>query len=158
MTLLIILALAGILLIIVEIIFIPGTTIVGFMGGAMSAYAVLKAYVQFGSDTGHVFLMSTIVSMGLVLFLCLHYQVWNKFANTTTSEGKAFENLDLEVTIGDKGISLSDLRPIGKAEINNKTYEVQTLGEYCPHSTALVVVEVTHHKIIVQPITQILIV
>ncbi len=61
--------------------------------------------------------------------MCLHFQVWQKFAITSTSEGKAIEDLDLDVAIGDKGISLSDLRPMGKAELNNKNYEVQTTGE-----------------------------
>ncbi len=153
MTLLIILALAGIVLIILEIVFIPGTTVVGFMGGAMTIVATVKAYLQYEAYIGHIFFVSTVASLGLILFLCLHFQVWQKFAITSSSEGKAIEDLDLEVSIGDKGISLSDLRPMGKAELNNKNYEVQTRGEYCPHSTAIVVVEVTHHKIIVQPIT-----
>ena len=151
MTLLIALALAGILLVIIEIILIPGTTVVGFLGGLMSIYAIVKSYVEFGSNVGNIFLLSTTLGLGLILFLSLRYKVWNKFAINDTSEGKAFEDLDLEIKIGDTGISLSDLKPVGKAEINNKHYEVQTLGEFCPHSTTLVVLEVYRHKIIVQP-------
>lgn len=153
MTLLIILALAGILLVVVEIIFIPGTTVVGFMGGAMSIYAIVKSYIAYEPFIGHLFLGGTLLGLGILFFLCLHYEVWNKVAITSTSEGKAFNDLNLEVSIGDEGISISDLRPVGKAEIKNKHYEVQTLGEYCPHGKALVVIEVNAHKIIVQPIT-----
>jgi membrane-bound ClpP family serine protease len=151
-TLLIILALAGILLIIVEIIFIPGTTVVGFLGGAMSVYAIVKAYISCGATVGHLFLVSTVIGMGAVFFLCLHYKVWHKLAITSTSDGKAIEDLDLHVVVGDTGISISDLKPMGKAELNHKHYEVQTLGEFCPHGTAIVVVEVNRHKIIVQPV------
>jgi membrane-bound ClpP family serine protease len=151
-TLLIVLALAGILLIIVEIIFIPGTTIVGFFGGAMSIYAIVKAYIEYGANIGHIFLGSTIIGMGAVFFLCLHYKVWHKLAITSTSEGKAIEDLDRYVSVGDKGSAVSDLKPMGKALINDKYYEVQTLGEFCAHSTAIAVVEVNRHKIIVQPI------
>jgi membrane-bound ClpP family serine protease len=151
-TLLIALAIAGILLVIIEIIFIPGTTVVGFLGGAMSIYAVAKSYVAFGNTTGNIFLVSTSIGFGLILFLCLHYNVWNRFAMNETSEGKALNDVEEEIQIGDQGISLSDLRPVGKAEINNKHYEVQTLGEFCPHNTALVVIEVNRHKIIVQPV------
>ncbi len=152
MTLLVILALAGILFIVIEIIFIPGTTVVGFMGGAMSIYAIVKAYIEYETFIGHIFLSSTLIGLGLGFFLCLHYKVWNKVAITSTSEGKAFNDLNLEVSLGDQGMSVSDLKPVGKAEINNKYYEVQTLGEYCPHGTALVVIEVNAHKIIVKPI------
>ena len=152
MTLLVALALAGILLVIIEIIFIPGTTVVGFFGGAMSVYAIVQAYLEYSTEVGHIFLASTLVAMGVVFYLCLHFKVWQKVAITTTSEGKAIEDLDTEVSVGDQGKTVSDLKPIGKAELNNKYYEVQTLGEFCPHSTAVVVIEVTRHKIIVQPI------
>lgn len=153
MTLLIALTIAGILLVIIEIIFIPGTTVVGFLGGAMSVYAIIKAYAEFGSFTGNIFLLSNALGLGLILFFALRYNVWNKFAVNDTSDGKALKDVGVEVSVGDTGVSISDLKPVGKAEINSKQYEVQTLGEFCPHSTTFVVVEVNRHRIIVQPIT-----
>lgn len=151
MTLLIALAIAGILLVIAEIILIPGTTIVGFLGALMSIYAIVKSYMEFGTVVGNVFLASTVISFGLIMFLSLRYKVWNRFAINDTSEGKALQDFDHEVKVGDTGISLSDLKPVGKAEINNKHYEVQTLGEFCPYNTSFVVLEVDRHKIIVKP-------
>jgi membrane-bound ClpP family serine protease len=152
MTLLAILAAAGLLLIIIEIIFIPGTTIVGVLGGLLTAYSIVKAYTSYGIETGHVFLVVNVVIGAIVLIICFRTGVWNKFANNTTFQGKAFEDADMELAIGDTGETLSDLRPIGKAEFKNKTYEVQTLGALCNHPSKIIIIDISRHKIIVQPL------
>jgi membrane-bound ClpP family serine protease len=153
MTLLILLAVAGLLLIVIEIVFIPGTTIVGIFGGILSAYSVVKAYTDFGVETGHVFLLVNVVAGISILIICFRSGVWSKFANKSVSDGKVMEDLDLELAIGDEGETLSDLRPIGKAVFKDKTYEVQTLGALCNHPSKIIIIDISRHKIIVQPLT-----
>lgn len=153
MTLLAILAIAGLLLIIIEIVFIPGTTIVGIFGGLLSAYSIIKAYTSFGTGTGHAFLLANVIGGALILLVCFRTGVWYKFANNSVSQGKAFEDLDQELSIGHEGKTLSDLRPIGKAEFKDKTYEVQTLGAFCTHPSKIIIIDISRHKIIVQPLT-----
>ena len=153
MTLLIIFAIAGLLLIVAEIVFIPGTTIVGIFGGLLSAYSIYKAYETFDLSTGHVFLASNLIAGAIVLILCFRTNVWSRFANNSISDGKAMDDLDLELTVGDEGMTLSDLRPIGKAEFKGKTYEVQTLGALCNHPSKITIIDISRHKIIVQPLT-----
>jgi membrane-bound ClpP family serine protease len=153
MTLLIVLAVAGLLLIVAEIVFIPGTTVVGIFGGLLSAYSIFKAYETFGLSTGHVFLASCLIGGAIILILCFRANVWNRFANNSVSEGKAMEDLDQDLSVGDEGSTLSDLRPIGKAEFKGKTYEVQTLGTFCNHPSKISIIEISRYKIIVQPLT-----
>ncbi len=153
LTLLAILALAGLLLIVIEIIFIPGTTVVGIFGGLLSAYTIFKAYTEYGFETGNLFLLSNLIGGGVILFFCFRYNVWSRFANNSAIDGKAIDDLNLELAVGDEGITLSDLRPIGKAEFKGKTYEVQTMGAFCSHPSNIVIIEISAHKIIVQPLT-----
>ncbi|MDF2455273.1 MAG: hypothetical protein K0R51_1266 [Cytophagaceae bacterium] len=153
MTLLAILAAAGLLLIVIEIVFIPGTTIVGIFGGLLSAYSIVKAYMEFGVETGHAFLLGNMIAGAVILIVCFRSGVWSKFANNSVSEGKAIEDLDQELRIGDEGSTLSDLRPMGKAEFKDKIYEVQTLGAFCTHPSKIIIIDISRHKIIVQPLT-----
>ncbi len=153
MTLLAILAIAGLLLIVIEIVFIPGTTIVGIFGGLLSGYSIVKAYITFGVETGHVFLLANVIGGAAILVVCFRSGVWSKFANNSVSEGKAIEDLNQDLTIGDEGTTLSDLRPMGKAEFKDKLYEVQTLGAFCNHPSKIVIIDISRHKIIVQPLT-----
>ena len=153
MTLLAILAAAGLLLIVIEIIFIPGTTIVGIFGGLLSAYSIVKAYTTFGIETGHLFLVANVVAGTIILVVCFRTGVWHRFANNSVSEGKAIEDLNQELAVGDEGVTLSDLRPMGKAEFKSKNYEVQTLGAFCNHPSKIIIVDISRHKIIVQPLT-----
>jgi len=153
MILLAILAAAGLLLIVIEIVFIPGTTIVGIFGGLLSGYSIVKAYTAFGIETGHVFLLANVVGGAIILIVCFRSGVWSKFANNSVSEGKAIEDLDQELAVGDEGTTHSDLRPMGKAEFKDKIYEVQTLGAFCTHPSKIVIIDISRHKIIVQPLT-----
>jgi len=153
MTLLAILAAAGLLLIVIEIVFIPGTTIVGIFGGLLSGYSIVKAYTDFGLETGHIFLFANLVGGTVILIVCFRSGVWSKFANKSISDGKAIDDLDSELSVGDEGLTLSDLRPMGKAEFKNKTYEVQTLGAFCNHPSKIIIIDISPYKIIVQPLT-----
>ncbi len=135
MTLLALLAIAGLLLIVIEIVFIPGTTIVGIFGGLLSAYSVIKAYTSYGMETGHVFLFSTILGGIAILFFCFRANVWQRFANNSISEGKATNDLDQELTLGEEGVTLSDLRPIGKEKYTK--YKLQVFSAVILQSLSL---------------------
>jgi len=56
------------------------------------------------------------------------------------------------VQIGDEGITLSTLRPIGKAEFNSKTYEVKTSGNYVDRGEKVKITQIESHQIVVEPI------
>jgi membrane-bound ClpP family serine protease len=152
MTLLVILAAAGLLLIVIEIVFIPGTTIVGILGGILSCYSIVKAYTSLGIETGHLFLLANVVGIVIILVACFKTGVWKQFANNDVIDSKAIDDLNIELSIGDEGKTLSDLRPIGKAEFKDKVYEVQTLGAFCNHPSKIVIIDINPHKITVQPL------
>ena len=57
---LILLLLSGIILIVIEIIFVPGTTILGIIGFALLVFGIIIGYSKFGPQTGTIILISTI--------------------------------------------------------------------------------------------------
>jgi membrane-bound ClpP family serine protease len=44
---------AGLSLLLVELIFVPGTTIVGISGGLLVTFGVIKAFNEFGQKVGY---------------------------------------------------------------------------------------------------------
>ena len=56
------------------------------------------------------------------------------------------------LNIGDEGKTISTLRPIGKAEFNNKQFEVKTSGDYLDTGTPIRITKIHSNQIIVEPI------
>lgn len=149
----ILLLIAGIVLLVVEIIFVPGTTILGIIGGALMIFGVIIGYSKFGSQTGSLILVGALVVGGAVTILSFRSGVWKKFALKNTNKSKFNEDIKVEHLLGAEGVALSALRPFGKAEIYDSTYEVKTLGIYVDAGTKIKVTKVDkEHKIYVEQI------
>ena len=149
----ILLLVGGIVLLIAEIIFVPGTTVLGIIGAALLVFGVIIGYSKFGSQTGTIILVSAVVTGGIVTILSFRTGVWKKFALNTAIKSKFNEDIKVEHLLGAEGITLSALRPFGKAEFYNSTYEVKTLGNYLTTGAKIKVTKVgSDHKIYVEPL------
>ena len=149
----ILLIIAGIILVVVEIIFVPGTTILGIIGIALLIFGVIIGYSKFGPQTGTAILVITLITGGGITLLSFRSGFWKRFSLKTTSKGRFNEDIEIEHLLGAEGIALSALRPYGKAEIYNKTYEVKTLGNYLVAGTKIKVTNIDKdHKIYVAQI------
>ena len=149
----ILLLLAGIILLVVEIIFIPGTTILGIIGGAFMVFGVIIGYSKFGAQTGTLILVGALILGGGVTFISFRSGVWKRFALNNTNKSKFNEDIEIEHLLGAEGVTLSALRPFGKAEIYNSTYEVKTLGNYLGPGTKVKVTNIDKdHKIYVEQV------
>jgi membrane-bound ClpP family serine protease len=146
------LIIAGLLLIIVEIVFIPGTTVVGVIGVVLSFVGVFFGYREYGSSTGHVILATTTAAMGLMVYYAFQSKTWNKLALKTTIDSRNNEGFLESFKINEEGICVSALRPVGKAEFNKRLVEVSSEGEYVDAGTKVRIKEVSAAGIIVAQI------
>lgn len=150
--LVIFLILLGISLIVAEIIFVPGTTIVGILGVGLAAFGVYQGYTTFGSGAGTAILISTVVVGAVATFFSFKSGVWNRFALKTAIESRVNEEEKLDLQVEQKGVAVSALRPFGKAEFADREYEVQTIGDYVDSGTLLKIISIKGRKIFVEPI------
>jgi membrane-bound ClpP family serine protease len=146
------LILFGLALVIVEIIFIPGTTVVGLLGFVFGAVGVGLSFRYFGAEIGWITLGSTAVVSGLVLYYAFKSDVWSRFALKSSIDGKVNEGALATFQPGQEGVAVSALRPIGKAELSNRTVEVKTQGEYVEPGTKVRIVRIVSNSVIVEPI------
>ncbi|NTW25123.1 MAG: hypothetical protein HGA37_10505 [Lentimicrobium sp.] len=150
LTLIIILIIAGLLLLLLEVLVIPGTTIVGVAGLILLAFSVWEAYYVFGSPTGHFVLLGTIVLTILSIYLALKSDTWNKIMLKTEISGKVNEIDMLKIHTGDSGKTISRVTPSGKAVFNNEFFEVHSNGEFIDQETEVVVSQIVDNKIFVK--------
>ena len=144
------LILLGLLLLVVEILFVPGTTLVGLLGFILVIVGCSLSFTYFGAKTGWITVGSSAVLSGLALYLSFRSNLWFRFALKSTSKGTATEQVEGKVAIGEEGRTLSSLRPSGKAEFNQGIFEVRTFGKYADPGTTVRVVQVESNQIIVE--------
>jgi membrane-bound ClpP family serine protease len=146
------LLLIGLTLIIVELVFIPGTTVVGLLGLIFAIVGIVISYSHFGNDIGFYILLATLASTLAALFYSFRSGAWSKFSLKSSISSKVNEGIMASLQIGDEGITVSTLRPMGKAEFNSKTFEVKTSGNYIERGEKVRITQIESHQIVVEPI------
>jgi membrane-bound ClpP family serine protease len=146
------LLLIGLILIIIELVFIPGTTVVGLLGLFFAIAGVVVSYRHFGSEIGFYILMGMSVLTLVSLFYSFRSGAWSKFSLKTSMDSKVNEGMLAAIHIGDEGKTISTLRPIGKAEFNSQQVEVKTSGDYLDSGKRIRITQILANQIIVEPI------
>ncbi|MTI21786.1 hypothetical protein E1176_12210 [Fulvivirga sp. RKSG066] len=142
----------GIALIIVEVLFVPGTTVVGILGFVSAVVGVYLGFEYFGEEIGWWIFGGTTVAFAASLYFGFKGGTWDKFSLKDTSEGRVNDGYWSSLKVGDKGVALSTLRPIGKAEFNDKEYEVRSYGNYIDSTTKIEIVKIDGNRIYVEPL------
>lgn len=142
----------GITLLIAEIIFVPGTTVVGILGVIFGGYGIYLGYDYFGASTGTIILISTLIVSVIALVLAFKGKSWERLSLKNTMTGKFNEDFRLDLKVGDKGQSISSLKPIGKALFNEKEIEVRSNGGYISENVEIEILRIESTRIFVQPV------
>ncbi|HYG17337.1 MAG TPA: NfeD family protein [Ohtaekwangia sp.] len=142
----------GLSLIIVELVFIPGTTIVGLLGLAFTIVGIVISYDHFGRETGLYILIGTAAMTAVALVYSFRSGAWTKFSLKTAINSKVNEGMTGALQAGDEGVTVSTLRPIGKALFNDQTFEVKTSGNYVEQGQRVRITHIDVSQIIVEPL------
>ena len=155
----ILLLFVGIILIIAEVFFIPGFGVAGVLGIAFTISSLIlimlnNDFFNFEFVPMGDIIIAGFVSIGgicgglLLLFFSgarlSNTKAFQRIALTETQEkGKGFSaNFVPEITVGQKGVAYTVLRPSGKVDINNKIYDAFTRGDYIEKGQTIEVVEI----------------
>ncbi|MDW7691398.1 NfeD family protein [Flammeovirgaceae bacterium SG7u.111] len=145
------LVLFGLVLLILELIFIPGTTVIGFVGLVSGGYGVYLGYDYFGTTTGTMILAGSIAISMVGFYFSFKSGTWHKFALNQVISSRVNEDSE-PVIIGDEGKAISALRPFGSADFGTITKEVRTIGDYVDKGAKIKVIQVNGPNIIVEPV------
>ncbi len=146
------LLLIGLALIIIEIIFVPGTTIVGVIGLIFAGAGILISYRHFGNEAGLYILLGVSAFTAIALYYSFRSGAWTRFANKSASKSKVNEGKTDALQLGDEGVTRSSLKPMGTVEFQGGQFEVKTLGDYVDVGTKVKIVHVQPNQIIVKPL------
>ncbi len=144
------LLLFGLLFLAAEVIFIPGTTVVGFVGFALLAWGVWLSYHDLGTPAGHYALAGAGALAGMVLYLGLRPKNLARAALHSVSEGSVHDVRRADVPAGTLGHTLSALRPAGTVLFGEERREAVTRGEFVDAGRAVRVLGIEQNRIVVE--------
>ncbi|MFD1186957.1 NfeD family protein [Pontibacter rugosus] len=143
----------GLLLVIVELIFVPGTTVVGILGFILTGIGIWIGYAALGTNIGHIILATTVVVGGAAFAYSFRSDSWSRFALKDQNRGHVNEEYQHMLTVGETGQAVSALRPQGTALFADRHHEVHTQGEYINPNTPIRIIKLNQNQIIVEAIS-----
>ena len=147
------LLLLGITLVIVEIIFVPGTTLVGVLGFICLIGGIYLVYDGYGTKYGHISLIGTGSLIILMIVYSLKSNTWKGLALDQQITSKVNDDVEFNIIEGCIAVTISNLRPSGTIEFENEQFEAESEGEFIDANTTVKVVKINNKQIIVKPQT-----
>lgn len=139
-------------LLVVEILFIPGIGIAGIMGSLLMVASVFYAFFLISNVAGWVTLL-------VVSIICISLFLWALYGNSLDKVALK-KNIDSTVSdvdiksfaVGDKGIARTRLALIGEAEINGNIVEVKSEGAFINEGTEIEIVRIAGNSLFVKAV------
>ena len=117
------------------------------MGGA-----VYLAFDNFDTTTGLLVLGAVLVIIIISLIFALRAKTWKRISLSTEVDSKVTEVENLGLVVGDQGVALTRLNPIGSVLVNEQKLEGRSQGPLIREKTLLEVIKVAHTYVVVKPL------
>jgi membrane-bound serine protease (ClpP class) len=150
----------GVILMVIEC-FVPGFGIFGIGGLASIIGAITAQGILYKSVAQILFLISLAILAVLLIFLIfLRSARFGLIGKTPLIQNKTALPVDydsknkneLKFLIGQRGVTITELRPVGRFMIDNKVYEGITSGEPIEINEIIKVVDIEGNKIKVKKV------
>ena len=155
--------LAGIALILMEILVVPGFGVVGLSGIIMVFYSFFKMLIGVYPSPADYYFAYMGLSVGIITSVIMAVIFYKTFPHTELyqklipfSPQKSAEGFTIskgyDMLIGEKGKTVTDLRPSGKVEIIGKYYQAMSHGDYIENNEDIIVDGVDENQILVKKV------
>ena len=131
MWLIIALVLIGVLLLVAELVLLPGISVAGV--GALLAFgvAIFCAIFEYRVLWGVVTLTVTVVLAVIAVFVSLRSNTWQRLSLKTTIDSASTPTPQQNnIRMGQVGITLTRLAPMGKVRIGEVTVEAKAVDDF----------------------------
>lgn len=148
------LLLLGVVLLIVEFMLIPGATIAGIGSVLAFGTSIFLSFKYWGNFAGFLSLAAIIIFVPALLYLIFKGKAVKPMMLHTEINGKVINIDDQLIHIGDEGITIGRLAPMGKAKFNGISVEARSKGIYIDPNTKIRIIRIEGNTVIVEPIKE----
>ena len=148
----VLLIILGMLFLVAELLLFPGLSIGGILAMACYGGAIWYAFDALGVTAGIWTIVAVALLSLLSLIFSLRAKTWQRLALKQEIDSVSMPNPESEVAIGAVGVSISRLSPMGKVEVNGKTFEAKSTDVFIDQRSKVEVVGFDNFTLIVRKI------
>ncbi len=148
----ILLQLAGVLVIIAEII-LPSGGILSLLAAGLFAYSLYHVFAHMSASAGMAFVIADLILIPILVLIGIKFMARSPVTLRSTlsrEDGVTSQSRDQNRYLGRTGRAATDLRPSGVAMIDGERMDVVTRGEYIEKRTGIIVIAVRGNQIVVK--------
>ncbi len=143
------LLIAGVILLLVELFLLPGSTIAGIGSVLSFGGGIYYAFSIYGTPIGILVVVLSVLFTAYSIFRFMRSKTLDAISLHATIDGKTNVMEGFTVSVGDEGVAISRLAPMGKIQINGHTIEVKVIADMIDTGTKVKVTEVSSSGIVV---------
>lgn len=148
----VLLIILGMLFLVAELLLFPGLSIGGILAMACYGGAIWYAFDALSVTAGVWTIVAVALLSLLSLIFSLRAKTWQRLALKQEIDSVSMPNPESEVAIGAVGVSISRLSPMGKVEVNGKTFEAKSADVFIDQRSKVEVVGFDNFTLIVRKI------
>ena len=146
----ILLVLIGVVLIILEIFFLPGITVAGFSSLIFFGGGIYYAFVNLGTTAGYVTIVASVVACVVGIIWFMRSKSLDRISLKTDIDSVIPTQVNDSIKVGDEGIALSRLNPMGTVLICTVQVEGKTREDFIDEGSSVIVERVERTSVIVR--------
>ena len=145
------LIIVGLVLILAEILIIPGVGVAGVLGLLSLGGSGFYTFHEYGSLAGGIVTGAEAVLLLAMAIYVLRARTWKRFTLNTNIDSKAVP-ADQVLSVGDRGKTVTRLSPVGAVRVGDNVIEVKALEGMIDPGVDVEVVLVEDNRIYVSPV------
>ena len=142
----------GLLFLIAELVLLPGISIAALLSLVCYGSSVYLAFRDYDSSTGCIIVGAILVLSLVAVIVSLRAKTWQRFSLEQKIPASSMPEPEKELQLGTRGKSVSRLSPMGKVEIDGRTYEAKSQDVYIDPRSEVEVVGFENFSVIVRKI------
>ena len=146
----ILLVLIGVVLIILEIFFLPGITVAGFSSLIFFGGGIYYAFVNLGTTAGYDTIVASVVACVVGIIWFMRSKSLDRISLKTDIDSVIPTQVNDSIKVGDEGIALSRLNPMGTVLIGTVQVEGKTREDFIDEGSSVIVERVERTSVIVR--------
>ena len=143
----------GIGLLLLETFFIPGFGIPGVLGIVLCIGGVMYAFSSLGAKGGTFVLCIALLVSAASFIGLIKSKALDKLALKTNITATVSDDNKSKIMVGDQGICLSRLNPMGRVQINGEIVEAKLESGFLDENTPIEVIQINSTNITVKPLS-----
>jgi len=147
------LILAGLLLLVIELLIVPGVSVAGVASLVFFSAGIILAYKYFGGTVGNISLLLTLIAIVVTIGIALKPATWKRLSLHTTIDSKVGDDFIATLRPGERGIAKSKMSPIGEIIVRDNVIEAESIGPFIEAGQQVEIVKTEQQKIYVKLLT-----